>query len=129
MPRLLIIACLFSIAASNGHSWRAVTANGRTITGPRGSHPPWAQDIVHFVKADYPESLRVKHPIGVGFFKILLNLRTGTVRKVLVKESTGYAAIDASIVAALKQTELKPNRWRALEFEVAIGLGKPPPGV
>src|SRR6266567_2795571 len=109
IPRLLITACVIGIAASPVHGSRSGTADGRVITVPYGSHPPWAADIVHFVKAPYPNSLRGKHPVGTGFLRMLLNVKTGTVRKVLIEESSGYAAIDASIVAALQQWKFKPK--------------------
>src|ERR1043166_8596697 len=109
-----------SQAAQPAQPSRAIAAGGQVFTTPYGATPPWRHDIVHLVKAHYPDSLIPEHPAVVGFYRVILDLATGHVRRVIVEQSSGYAEIDASIVSAVRQWRLKPNRWQ--EFSVSIGL-------
>jgi TonB family protein len=127
MPRMrflgvLAIGCIAATlqAASPQQPSRGITADGRVVTSPSGVAPPWGADITRLVNPNYPESLRAQHPSVTGFYRLILDLKTGRVRRVMVEQSSGYPAIDSSIVAALRQWQLKPNRWR--EFEVHVGL-------
>ena len=84
---------------------RGIAADGRVVTSPYGVPPPWGHDVVHFEKAEYPESLHDKHPVANGFFRLIFDVRSGRVRKVIVEQSSGYPSADANIIAALQ-------RWR-----------------
>jgi TonB family protein len=66
--------------------------------------------------------MREQHPTCVGRFRLVFDLRTGRVRQVVVEKSTGYRAMDASMLVALKQWRLKPNRWREFNLEVKIAF-------
>jgi TonB family protein len=99
---------------------RGVTADGRVVTALYGVPPPWGGDITHIERAHYPESLRAKHPIATGFFRLTFDIPTGQVRQVITKRSSGYPAADANIVAALRQWRLKPNTWKEFEVHVSI---------
>lgn len=114
-------------APSQGPS-RGIAADGRVVTSGYGVPAPWGRDIIHFVKARYPESMRAKHPVANGFFCLIFDLRTGRVRKVVVEQSSGYPAADASIIAALERWQLRPNTWREFQVHVSIGSGGKPKG-
>jgi TonB family protein len=122
---LLAVMVTLQAAPRQGPS-RGITADGRVITSPYGVPPPWGRDVTHFGKPHYPESLRTQHPVISGFFRIIFDLTTGRVRRVMVEESSGYPAGDASIIAALQQWHLRPNTWREFQVHVSIGLGKKP---
>lgn len=135
MQRLFVFALAFvmlvaahATTASSSRDARGVAADGHVVIGRYGASPPWAADIVRFVKPDYPASLRAQHPIGIGWFRLLLDLKTGRVRQVVVEKPSGYRAIDNSIIAALQQWRLRPNRWREFNVELQLGFGNPPPG-
>lgn len=128
MPRLLTIAAvgagIILLAASPPQLSRGITADGRVVTSPYGVRPPWGTDIVHIVNPHYPESLRAQHPVASGLYRLELDLRTGHVQRVVVEQSSGYPAADASIIDALQQWQLKPNRWREFDVYVSLGMGK-----
>jgi TonB family protein len=102
-----------------------ITADGRVITSPQGVPPPWGRDITRLIKAHYPDSLIPQHPVGTGCYRLILDLKTGHVRRVIVEQSSGYPEIDSSIVAALQQWQLKPNRWREFQVHVSLAYKKP----
>ncbi len=101
---------------------RGVTAEGHVVRGRYGISPPWGPDIVRLAQPQYPASLRAQHPTGIGWFRLLLDVKTGRVRQVIVEKSSGYPPIDASIIAALQQWRLRPNRWREFDVEVQLSL-------
>jgi TonB family protein len=126
--RVIVFATLAAVTAtlqaapSQGPS-RGIAADGRVITSPYGVPPPWARDIIHLEKARYPESLCAKHPVASGFFRLIFDVSTGRVRRVVVERSSGYRAADANIIAALQQWQLKPNTWKEFQVHVSIGYG------
>lgn len=130
MQRLLVLAVGFVVltgshattSASSPRGPRGVAADGRVVFGRHGKAPPWGSDIVRLVQPDYPQSLRARHPTCIGRFRLVLSLKTGRVRQVVVEKSSGYRAMDASIVAALQQWRLRPNRWREFNVEVKIAF-------
>jgi TonB family protein len=131
LMRVIVFASLAAVmapsqAAQPPELSRGITADGRVITSPYGVPPPWGRDITHLEKAHYPESLRAKHPVASGFFRLMFDLRTGRVRKVVVERSSGYPAADANIVTALQQWQLKPNTWKEFQVHVSIGYGSKP---
>jgi TonB family protein len=81
---------------------------------------PWAHDITNLVTAKLPASERAKHHEGQGLFRVILDTDNGTVQRVVIVKSSGYSAIDQTIVGTLQQWRLRPHRWR--EFEVYVGL-------
>jgi TonB family protein len=84
------------------------------------THRPWASDIVKQVRPQMPAALRAKHVSGEALCRVLLDVGSGTVRDVIITKSSGYPALDTSIVQALRQWKLRPNRWK--EFEIYVGL-------
>jgi TonB family protein len=110
-------------AAPSQEPSRGIAADGRVITSSYGVRPPWGRDIIHLEKPHYPESLRAKHPVATGFFRLIFDLRSGRVRKVIVEHSSGYPAADANIIAALQRWQLRPNTWREFQVHVSIGYG------
>src|SRR6476660_8725896 len=121
----LAVVAMLQAAPSQGPS-RGIAADGRVVRSPYDVPPPWGRDIIHLVKAQYPESMRAKHPVASGFFRLIFDLRTGRVRKVVVEQSSGYPAADASIIAGLQQWQLRPNTWREFQVHVSIGYGSKP---
>ncbi len=73
--------------------------------------------------------MRAQHPIVTGFYRLILDLPKGRVRRVIIQQSSGYSATDAAIVAALQQWQLRPNRWREFEVHVTLGYGKKPKNI
>ena len=94
--------------------------DGRVIVGRYGKSPPWAADIIKEVRPHMSASDRAGHHEGEGFFRVILDSDTGTVRRVVVVESSGYAGIDQSVVDALRQWKLRPRKWK--QFEIHVGL-------
>jgi TonB family protein len=117
---LLSSACLAFGAVR--YVTRGITADGRVIVWSRPDMgPPWARDIVVHPLPSFPPSVREKRAVGTTFVRVLLDVSTGKVRDVVLKESSGHPDIDASVITTLKKWRLRPNRWR--EFEIHFTLG------
>jgi TonB family protein len=127
---LLVAAMLAAVggvrATTPREASRGIAADGRVVTSPYGIPPPWRHDIIHLEKAEYPESLRHNHPVANGFFRLIFDVRSGRVRKVIVEQSSGYPAADANIIVALQHWQLRPKTWREFQVHVSIGYGKDP---
>jgi len=76
---------------------RGIAADGRVVTSPYGVPPPWGRDVMDLEKPHYPASLRATYPVATGFFRLIFDLRTGRVRRVIVERSSGYPDADANI--------------------------------
>jgi TonB family protein len=96
----------------------AVDANGARYRSSEypGKVPPWMVDRVRSVSPDYPYWERAQHHVGVGYFQLTLDLKTGAVTKVTVRKSTGFSTLDNCAVAALRQWRWKPGKWKEVEI-------------
>ncbi len=117
---LLSLYLAESALASPPESSKGITADGRVVVSQYKTSPPWAADIVEHPKPQLPPAERAKKQGGEGFFRVILDVRTGKVRDVVVQRSSGYAAIDANVVRALRQWRLRPGKWREFEIHVAL---------
>jgi len=97
-----------------------VTADGRTIVSRYQTSPPWAADIVHAPKPQLSATERARRQGGEGFYRVLLDVDTGRVRDVIIRQSTSFPALDRSIVRALRQWRLRPRKWKEFEIHVAL---------
>jgi TonB family protein len=87
---------------------------------------PVYKDCIKSVAPDYPYGERAQHHIGKGFFRLVLNLKSGVVTKVTLTRSTGFAVLDNCAIAALRQWRWKPNRWKEVEIPVIFKLERGP---
>jgi TonB family protein len=99
---------------------KGITADGRVIIAPYRTSPPWAADIIKEVRPHLPASERGKNHRGEGLFRVILDPGTGTVRRVVVVQSSGHRGIDESVIDALRQWRLRLRKWK--EFEIHVGL-------
>lgn len=112
----------------------AVDAKGVRHRAPDhpGTMPPWMADRVKSVAPDYPYVERARHHVGVGYFRLILDLKTGTVSNVIVEKSTGFQALDNGAVAAFRQWRWRPGKWKEVDtpckFELGYGAPRLPPG-
>jgi len=118
---IVIGATAVGVVADSPYTTHGVTADGQVITAPPKTHRPWASDLIKTVKPELPTELRSNRRGGEAFCRVLLDVSSGTVRDVVVEKSSGYPALDANIVKALRQWKLKPGRWK--EFEIYVGRG------
>lgn len=83
--------------------------------------PPWVLDNTNAVVPYGPSrSDRFPGPQGRGLFQLQLDLKTGSVTKVTVVKSTGFAQLDDLAVAALRKWRWKPGKWKEIEMAVAF---------
>ena len=92
---------------------------------------PWQHDIIKSVAPDYSYDDRLRRRQGTGVFKLILDLKTGTVRSVSIIRSTGFSTLDNSAVSALSHWRWKPGKWREIEIPVRFNISRTfshPPG-
>jgi TonB family protein len=117
---LLCLSVHLSALGDSPTTSKGITADGRVIIARYGTPPPWAADIIKEVRPHMSASDRAMHHQGEGFFRVILDSDAGTVRRVLVVKSSGYAGIDQSVIDALRQWKLRPRKWK--QFEIHVGL-------
>ena len=83
---------------------------------------PWMNDRVNFVQPDYPLEARAGHKQGTGFFRIILDVKTGSVTDVSVLKSTGSLELDASAARAIRQWRWRPYRWKEINLPVTFTM-------
>jgi TonB family protein len=86
---------------------------------PKG-HVPWIQDEVKTVKPDYPYTERAHRIGGFGLYRVTLDLKTGSVTKVTVIQSTGVPVLDDNAKKALRQWLWKPGKWKEINVPIAF---------
>jgi hypothetical protein len=85
---ICLAAAVCSSLTADGQNQRievsgAVDAQGvRHVAKGRAGPPQWFTDMVRKRIPDYPYSERSLHHEGSGFFRLILDLKTGTVTKI-----------------------------------------------
>ena len=97
-----------------------------------GRQPPWMLDRAASVSPDYPYQERRSRHTGRGYFRLLLDTKTGAVTRVIVQQSTGFATLDGCAVAAFRRWRWRPGKWKEIDTPVTFRLSydepKLPPG-
>lgn len=88
--------------------------------------PPWLNDRVKTVAPEYPESERRLRHQGSGLIRLILDLRTGSVRDAILVKSTGSGRLDQCATSAFKRWTWKPGKWKEIYMPVVFQIGKPP---
>jgi TonB family protein len=57
---------------------------------------------------------------GFGLYRVALDLKTGSVTKATVIQSTGVRTLDDSAMKALRQWLWKPGKWKEVDVPVAL---------
>jgi TonB family protein len=65
---------------------------------------------------------RFAHHTGTAVVAIDIDIQTGKVAKVTTLRSTGYPALDAAAVRAIRQWKWKPGTWRRVTLPVDFTL-------
>jgi TonB family protein len=88
---------------------------------------PWIADAVRKRKPDYPYKERTQHHEGSGLFRLTLDLTAGSVTKIDVVQSTGFAGLDESCIKTFRDWRWKPGRWKEVDFPVTFIFASPMP--
>ena len=85
-------------------------------------HAPWMDNMVKFVRPDYPSEYRARHIEGDGLFRIALDLNTGSVTKVTVLKSTGFSGLDDAATRAIRLWRWKPRTWKEIDMPLTFTM-------
>ncbi len=102
----------------------AVDANGvrhRTVDY-RGGTVPWLADRIYALSPGYLDADRLHRHEGCGVFRLMLDLKTGLVTKVVTLTSTGFVTLDRCAIASLRQWRFKPGKWKEIDMPVRFTL-------
>ena len=86
---------------------------------PKG-HAPWIEDVTKQIAPEYSKLDQAHRVGGFGLYRVAVDLKTGSVKKVSVIQSTGVATLDASAIKALGQWLWKPGKWKEVSVPIAF---------
>ncbi len=100
----------------------AVDAKGvrHQESGYPKKHAPWMDDAIKTVKPDYSYTDKARRNAGFGLYRATLDLKTGSVTKVAVIQSTGVPTLDDSATSALRQWQWKPGKWKEIDVPISF---------
>jgi TonB family protein len=90
-------------------------------------HPPWLDDEIRAIPPSYPYADRAKHHEGVGWFRLILNSKTGNVTNVTVMKSTGFPTLDNAAMSAFRLWRWKAGKWKEIQVPVIFQMRSGPP--
>ena len=85
--------------------------------------PPWVDDQIKAFAPHYSYQDRAAHHQGHGFFRIMIDLKTGSVVTIAIVKSTGFKTLDDSAVQALRKWCWKPGKWKEVDVPVTYVIG------
>jgi hypothetical protein len=94
----------------------AITTSETVVEFGRGKKQQVKSDVVTAVPPEYPVGERTNHRRGAGFFRMIIDPKTRLVTRVLVETSTGFKALDDSVINAGLQWCWKPATWKEFVF-------------
>jgi TonB family protein len=128
-----VIFLAFKVSASHAaettaRSYVAIDAHGvlHRSSDYHGKHPPWMDDQVKTMGAEYPYWDRRSHHEGAGLFRLMLDLKTGAASNITVVKSTGFRSLDDSALIALRQWRWKPGKWKQIEMPITFTMAAVP---
>jgi TonB family protein len=86
---------------------------------PKG-HAPWMADVTKQIAPEYSKLDQAHRVGGFGLYRVDVDLKTGSVKKVSVTQSTGVATLDASAMRALGQWVWKRGKWKEVDVPIAF---------
>ena len=86
---------------------------------PKG-HAPWIEDVTKQIAPEYSKLDQAHRVGGFGLYRVAVDLKTRSVKKVSVIQSTGVATLDASAIKALGQWVWKPGKWKEVSVPIAF---------
>jgi TonB family protein len=95
---------------------RGITASGKTVIFQSGKKPLVKSDVITTVSPKYPIDERTNRHQGAGFFRMTIDPKTGLVTQILVETSTGFKALDDSVIHAGLQWRWRPATWKEFVF-------------
>ena len=105
-----------------GKAW-AIDANGvRHNDVEYRGRSPWMTGAIRRVAPEYPRNERAQRHQGNAVIRISIDLKTGSVTNVAVLKSTGYAALDRSVVNAYRQWKWPPGQWKQITTGVLFRI-------
>lgn len=86
------------------------------------TNAPWLNERIEGFTPDYPFADQVQRREGIGLFRLVLDLKTGYVAKVVMLRSTGFVTLDHCAVKALQRWRWRPGKWREIEMPIKFTL-------
>lgn len=90
-----------------------ITASGKTVMFQSGKKPLVKSDVITTVSPKYPIDERTNRHQGAGFFRMIIDPKTGLVTNMLVETMTGF---DDSVIHAGLQWRWRPATWKEFAF-------------
>ena len=84
--------------------------------------PPWLKERIRGFAPDYPFADQIQRREGAGLFRLILDLKTGYVTKVVLLKSTGFITLDRCAVTSLQEWRWRPGKWREIEVPIKFTL-------
>ena len=128
MKTISALPFLFAAVAAVALTWppppeavSATDAKGvRYVTQTDGRRPQWYADAIYAPRPEYPYQDRRFDHEGTGVFRVLIDLKTGTVTSVITVRSTKFASLDQAAINACSRWRWKPNTWKQVEIPVGF---------
>ena len=111
------------LSNSTGFGQRNDSTPAMLPTPPAVNFPPGAQVravAISAPKAGYPLEARKHHWVGVGWYVMHVDKKTGLVTSVEILQSTGHAILDRAAVNALKRWRFDPHRTTVSKVKTPI---------
>jgi TonB family protein len=129
MKTLLFLALTVLLPIASGADdrsrWNSAAVDAHSVRYQGRDYPNggmWMKDVVYRVAPEYSLSERAQRHFGSGLLRLTLDLKTGTVTKVQILQSTGHAALDQSAIDAFRRWRWKPAKWKEIDVPITFTM-------
>ena len=123
---ILVLGVLGSTATAREKSTETlliagVDANGNVHTVNAGSSgTPWLKDLVKRARLSPPLSPEMRARGCTGVFRMVIDLKTGKVRKVETVVTSGFREVDIAAKSSMYEWRWQPGTWQQIDVPVTI---------
>jgi TonB family protein len=79
-------------------------------------------DAIKTVAPKYPYEDKALRHDGSGWFRLTVDLNTGSVSKVTVIKSTGFPKMDNEAEYAFRRWRWKPGKWKEIDIPITFTM-------
>ena len=87
-----------------------------------GAIPPWLNERIQSFAPDYPYADRAQRREGTGLFRLILDLKTGYVTKIVTLKSTGFTTLDRCAVTSFQRWRWRPGKWKEIDIPIKFTM-------
>jgi len=114
-----------TLEAGGRSTWNSAAVDAKGVRHWGRDYPnggAWMNDAINAPSPHYPPADRAQLRTGSGLFRLIFDLKTGSVTKVTTLQSTGVPSLDSAATGTFLGWRWKPGKWKEIDVPITFTL-------